>query len=142
MLFVLLAACAPEPTDTGDTAEPAPEAPTLAWISPADGADVSPSVNASIAATGFSFVDLSKHSEGGAAGFVRVRVDGADVGDYDLTTFTLTGLAEGSRVLGAQLYYEDGDPVAALDGVLCDDDAQGCEGVVAEITVNVVAAGG
>lgn len=140
MLLVLVAACNPV-TDTADTAEEAAEAPTLAWIAPQDGDDVSPDVNGSVAAEDFTFVDLAKHSEGGAAGYLEVSVDGVVIDAYDTTTFTLSGLEAGARVLSAALVYDDGDAVLAKDGRLCEEDASDCTAVAAAITVNVVAGG-
>lgn len=140
MLLVLIAACNPV-ADTADTAEEAAEAPTVAWIAPQAEDDVSPDVNASVAVEDFTFVDLAKHSEGGAAGYLEVSVDGVVVDTYDTTTFTLTGLEPGARTLSAALFYEDGDAVLAKDGLLCEEDASDCTAVAAEIPVNVVAGG-
>lgn len=136
-MLVLLFACTPV-NDTADTAEAAVEAPTLAWISPQDGDDVGMTVNASVAAEEFSFVDLAKHTEGRAAGWLEVSVDGVVVDTYDTTTFTLDGLAAGAHTLTAALVYEDGDAVMAADGLLCDEDDTACAAVAADIGVTVV----
>jgi len=142
MLLFFLAACEPV-ADTADTdsAESA-EAPAVDWLAPAEGADVLPEVDCSLVVTDFTFVDLAKHTEGGASGFLRVRVDGVDAGDFDSTTFTLGALDTGAHTLSAQLYYEDGDAIEAADGRLCDEEEEGCAPVTASVAVTVVVTAG
>ncbi len=142
MLLFFLAACeAVSDTADTDTAEVA-EAPAVDWLAPAEGADVLPEVDCSLVVTDFTFVDLAKHGEGEASGFLRVRVDDVDAGDFDSTTFTLSALATGAHTLSAQLYYEDGDAVQVADGLLCDEDAEGCAPVTASVAVTVVVTAG
>ncbi len=141
MLWIaLLAACTTE-IDTGDTneVEEAPAAPTIAWVSPAAEAEVTSTVNASVAVENFLLVDPAKHTEGDASGFIRVTVNDAPFGDFGTTTFTLTSLPVGSNVLVAQLFYDDGDEITISEGKVCEeDDATGtCEPVMAIIVVTV-----
>ncbi len=137
--FVLLA-CTTS-TDTADTADTAAAEVTVSWVSPQEADDVGTSVNASITTTEFSFIDLAKHSEQ-AAGFVRITADGTALGDFDTPTFVLDGLTAGDVILGAQLYYDDGDEILAKDGVLCEEDDATCAAVTAEVNITVSVAGG
>ncbi len=141
LLTLLLLACTTS-TDHADTAEEAPAAPTVSWVSPQEADDVGTTANASITTTDFTFVDLSKHGEGGATGFVRITADGTALGDFDTPQFTLDGLTVGDVLLDAQLYYDDGDEVLGKDGLLCEEDDDTCAPVTAEVNITVSVAGG
>ncbi|MSQ03496.1 MAG: hypothetical protein EXR71_16665 [Myxococcales bacterium] len=139
-MTLLLLACTGS-ADTADTGEQTAAAPTVSWVSPQEGEDVGSSTNASVTTTTFTFVDLAKHGDGGAAGFVRIAAGGTALGDFDAPTFTLAGLAVGDVLLSAQLYYDDGDEVLAKDGVLCAEDDDTCAAVSAEVNITVSVSG-
>lgn len=134
VLFLLLFAC----NKGGDTGEAAP-APTVEWLSPIEGDSLTAGPQAaSLLVERFSLVDPAKHSEGeaGAAGYVGVSVDGAEVLLTGSTTFELE-LVAGAHELTATLYYDDGDEVSAKDGLLCEEGDAGCAAVEAVVAVTV-----
>ncbi len=141
MLWISLLAACTTVVDTADTSEieEALAAPTIAWVSPLPEAQVTSTVNASVAVENFLLVDPAKHTDGDAAGFIRVTVNDAAFGDFGATTFTLSGLPVGLDELVAQLFYDDGDEITVSEGVVCEeDDATGtCEPVMATVTVTV-----
>ncbi len=125
-------------TDKGDdTDEPGTEAPTLAFVAPAEGEAVfAGDVQVAVAVEHFVFqaptatarfdptllLPVSSawaHGEEGgeAAGFVRLTLDGADVADLTETVHRLTGVAAGSHTLDAALHYADGDEVGVTASV-------------------------
>jgi len=133
MLLSLLAACA-GPTDT---AEESIAAPTVEWLVPSDGDSVTAGdVPCSVVVSGFTLVDLAKHSEGAPEGYLSVSVDGAEVLATASTNFTLP-VEAGAHDLVAQLFYEDGDAVLATDAELCDEDSEdaSCAPVAATIAL-------
>lgn len=112
LLFSLLFACSGEADDT------AVATPTIAFLSPADGATVAVGdVAVSLVVDDFILVDVAKHGEGTPQGYISVTLDGAEVLQSSVAQFTVTVDAAGEHILGAELYYEDGDalepPVSA-----------------------------
>lgn len=137
--LLVLAACTTS-TDTAETGEEetAPP-PTIAWVSPEADASVVSTVNASVSVENFLLVDPAKHTDGEAAGFIRVSVNDAAAGDFGTTTFTLSSLPVGTVVLDAQLFYDDGDEITVSEEGVCEeDDTTGtCAPVTATVTVTV-----
>lgn len=144
MLTLLVLAACSTGTDTADTGEDeAAPAPTIAWVSPEAEASVGSTVNASVAVENFLLVDPAKHTDGEAAGFIRVSVNDVAAGDFGTTTFTLSSLPVGTVVLDAQLFYDDGDEIIVNEAGVCEeDDSTGtCAPVTATVTVTVVPGG-
>ncbi|GDX81876.1 hypothetical protein LBMAG42_36870 [Deltaproteobacteria bacterium] len=143
MLALLVFAACSTPVDTAETGETGEETaaaiPSIAWVSPEDEASVGSTVNASVAVENFLLLDPAKHSEGDAAGFIRVTANDAELGDFGTTTFTLSSLPVGAVALVAQLFYDDGDEIIVNEAGVCDeDDTTGtCEPVTATVLVTV-----
>jgi hypothetical protein len=132
VLFLLLFAC----NKGGDTGEAA-TAPTVEWLNPIEGDSLTAGPQAaSLLVEHFSLVDPAKHSEGGAAGYVGVSVDGAEVLLTGSTTVEFD-LVAGAHEIAATLYYDDGDEVSAKDGLLCEEGDAGCATVEAVVAVTV-----
>jgi hypothetical protein len=129
-MFLLLLACG-----TGEKEETV--APSLSWLSPRDGESVAiGNLSCALIIESFSLVDPAKHNEGAPIGYVAVARDGIDILDVGSTTFDLN-LDAGDHTLGATLYYADYDKVSVKDGLLCDEDEDGCAPVEASIAVTV-----
>jgi len=117
LIPLLFLACTGHPDDTGELAE----APSLSWLTPADGDTVAAGeVACSVVVDDFTLEDPAKHNEGAPIGYISVSVDGAEVLTTGSTNFTLT-LTAGAHDLSAALFYADGDeiepPVAATVAV-------------------------
>lgn len=119
MLLLLLSIGCPEPE---------PALPTVAIVSPADGAGLtSGDVAVEVEVTDFALVPpeeavgralplwwapalaLAHEPSDEPEGFLRVTVDDATALDTVDLSFTLTGLAAGSHTIGVELLYPDGD---------------------------------
>jgi hypothetical protein len=105
LVLSLFLACTGTPDDTAVA-----EAPSLTFLSPADGATVAVGeVAVSVIVEDFALeAPAAKHNEGAPAGYLSVSVDGAEVLVTGDTQFTVT-LAAGAHTLGAELLYTDGD---------------------------------
>lgn len=133
LLALVLAAC----TTTEDSAKEEVAPPTLSWVDPTDGGTVIAGDNTcSVAVSEFMLEEPAKHSDGEAAGYLAVYVDGAEALQTGSTSFSLT-LAAGTHELAAHLLYEDGDEVTATADHLCGEETTdtACEPVLAVIMV-------
>lgn len=131
-LWALLA-CAPDP-------EAVPAAPTVLWLSPADGETLQAGEAAgSVIVEAFTMQPPTKHNVGQPIGYLRITVDGAEALRTGETTFTLS-LGPGPHTLGAALAYADDDVVYANADGLCDTADPACAPVEARIDVTVAAA--
>lgn len=135
MIFALTLSGCSGAKDSGSASEE--EAPTVSWLSPADGDTVAAGdVACSVLIEGFTLHDPAKHNDGAPIGYISVSADGAEVLATGETTFTLP-LAAGAHTLTASLFYSDGDEVLASADHLCgEDDADAaCVPVAASISV-------
>ena len=122
-----------------DSEEVSP-APTISWLSPADGDSIAVADAANLACAvivdHFTLQDPAKHNEGQPIGYVLVSVDDTEVLQSGSTNFNLT-LEAGSHSLSAQLLYGDGDEVTTTEDALCEEGESGCAEVTQSITVMV-----
>ncbi len=107
-------------------------APTLTFLAPTDGEVVAagevavslvvegvtltePTATARLDPTEWLPVGVAwAHGEGAEAGFVRLTLDGVDVGDVGTTQWTLTGVTAGDHTLSGAILFADGhDPEVA-----------------------------
>ena len=130
MLFVLIA-CA------GEEVEEPVAAPTLEWLTPAEGATVAAgSVACSLVVDEFTLEAPAKHNDGAPIGYLSIAVDGVEVLTTGDTAFDLT-LEAGAHTLDAALFFADGDAAYANATELCEEGAAGCEPVAASVSVTV-----
>jgi hypothetical protein len=104
-------------------------APTLTFLAPADGEVVAagdvavslvvegvtltePTATARLDPTAWLPVGVAwAHGEGAEEGFVRLTLDGVDVGDVGTTQWTLPGVTAGAHTLTGAILFADGhDP--------------------------------
>lgn len=105
--FTLLLAC----TGLGEADA---ETPTVAFLSPDDGATVpAGEVEVSVVIENFLIDDPSKHSDGGADGWMTISVTQGDATEEIQTRSTRLDvtLVAGAATLGANLHFADGDEV-------------------------------
>ena len=89
--------------------DPTPTA-TVRFLAPLDGETVpAGDVRVSLLVEGFTLV-TPVHNEGAPEGYVQLRIDGVDTLQAGGTQLDLP-LAPGEHTLGAELLYEDGDPL-------------------------------
>ena len=131
MFLFALIAC------SGEEVEEPVTAPTVQWLSPADGATIAAGTTAaSVVVDDFTLESPAKHNEGAPIGYLAISIDGTEVLTTGETTFDLT-MDPGAYTLEAALYFVDGDEVTALDGSLCEEDAEGCAPVAASVSITV-----
>ncbi|MFZ5482427.1 MAG: hypothetical protein ACOZNI_37035 [Myxococcota bacterium] len=107
MLWLMLACTGGEGDDT------AVEAPTVAWLTPSEGADTAVGdLACSLVVENFLLESPAKHGAEGETpeGYLAIRLDGADVLETADTQFTVT-VDAGEHTLEAELLYADGDPL-------------------------------
>lgn len=128
LLFLVLAACA------GEEKEASEPAPTVEWLVPADGGTTTAGdVSCSLIVENFALVSPALHNEGEPIGYLEISLDGVVALETEETTPTLS-IEAGEHTLAAALIYADGDEVLASGDLLCEEEGEGCEPVVAEIS--------
>jgi hypothetical protein len=106
LLSLFLTACSGTVDDTAE----AEAAPTIAFLSPADGEMVvAGDVSVSVIVENFALEAPAKHNEGEAEGYIRVTVDGAEVLTTAETQFIVTLDPTPEHTIGAELLFADGD---------------------------------
>jgi hypothetical protein len=108
LLSLFLTACSGTVDDTAE----AEAAPTIAFLSPADGEMVvAGDVSVSVIVENFALEAPAKHNEGEAEGYIRVTVDGAEVLTTAETQFIVTLDPTPEHTIGAELLFADGDEI-------------------------------
>lgn len=108
LVSLFLTACSGTVDDTAE----AKAAPTIAFLSPADGEMVvAGDVSVSVIVENFALEAPAKHSEGEAEGYIRVTVDGAEVPTTAETQFIVTLDPTPEHTIGVELLFADGDEI-------------------------------
>ena len=111
--MIWLVACSGK--DSGVVAEEEARTPTIAFLSPTDGAEVAATgVPVSLQVDYFNLEDPAKHNEGVAEGYVVLSWSGGDDVGYNTdlgTTTTTIDLLLGENTLTADLRFADGDEI-------------------------------